>query len=65
MTSGVDPKTLPSAFTTSIDTSIAAGASADNPVILRGLGHHGVAIAISQRAANETAQALSEINARF
>ena len=64
-TSGIDPETLQSAFKTSFDTSIAAGESAQNPVILRGLGYRGVEVAISQRVVNETAQALSEINARF
>ena len=63
--SGIDPKTLPSAFKTSFDTSVAAGESAENSVILRGLCYRGVLVAISQRVVNETAQALVEINARF
>lgn len=63
--SGIDPKTLPSRFETSFDTSVAAGESAENSVILRGLGYRGVAVAISQRVVSETAQALVEINARF
>ena len=64
-TSGIDPETLPSRFETSFDTSVAAGKSAENPVILRGLGCRGVLVAISRRVVNETAQALLEINARF
>jgi hypothetical protein len=61
----VDPKTLPSRFKSTFDTSVAAGKSEEDPDIIRGLGYRGFSLAISQRAANETAQAATEINARF
>lgn len=62
---GVDPLTVPGRYTSSYDLSIAAGESAQSPFFVRGLGWRGETPLISQRAANETAQALTEIEARF
>lgn len=61
-TSGIDPTTLPSAFTTTFDTSVAAGTK--DSVLLRGLGYRSNILVISQRVANETAEVLTEIAAR-
>ncbi|MFO0613492.1 MAG: hypothetical protein U0414_12925 [Polyangiaceae bacterium] len=60
-----DPNALPSAFQSGYDTSVSAGESAKDGSILRGLGWRGTTLAISQRVANETAEVLQEISARF
>jgi hypothetical protein len=61
----LDPVTLPSHFSSSYDLSIAAGKSAANERMLRNLGWLNDQPAISQRVANDTAQVLAEIAARF
>lgn len=65
MDAGVDPRTLPGAFTSPFDLSIARGASATDDTLIRGFGWVGNDAAISQRVVNETANVLAEIQARF
>lgn len=64
-TTGIDPTKLPNFFATPYDTSVAASESATDNGILRGLGWRGDTLAISQRVANETAEVLQEIAARY
>jgi hypothetical protein len=64
-TSSIDPLTLPGRYTSKYDLSIAGGQSAQNPNTLRALGHLRTDPMISQRVANDTAQALTEIAARY
>lgn len=61
----IDPASLGSRFASTYDLSIAAGVSATNNRSLRNLGWLFDEPAISQRVANETAQALTEIAQRF
>lgn len=64
-TGGIDPTKLPNYFPTTFPTSVDASESATDGGILRGLGWRGDSLAISQRVANETAEVLQEIAARY
>ncbi|MFT3693176.1 MAG: hypothetical protein QM831_08545 [Kofleriaceae bacterium] len=59
---GLDPKALPSWFTSSFDTTVPAQADGRR---IRGFGYFAREPIISQRVANETANVLDEISARF
>ena len=62
---GINPLTVPGRYTSSQNLSTAAGQSTQSPLFVRGLGWRGMSPLISQRAANETAQALTELEARY
>ncbi|WP_438015421.1 hypothetical protein WMF18_31735 [Sorangium sp. So ce315] len=62
---GVDPATIAGRYTSTYDLSIAAGIATEQPASLRAFGWHITIPAISQRVANDTAQTLTEIEARF
>jgi hypothetical protein len=59
------PATVPGRFSTTFDVSIEAGAEARRVDAFRGLGYLGSTAVISQRVANETANVLADIAARF
>jgi hypothetical protein len=61
----IDPLALPGRYTSTFDLSIAGGKSAENPRTIRALGYLAQQPMISQRVVNETAQTLTEIEARF
>lgn len=64
-TAGVDATTVRGRYTSSVDTSIAAGKSPTTERTVRALGWLGRDAMISQRVANDTAQVLREIEQRF
>src|SRR6185369_1952408 len=61
----IDPLALPGRYTSRFDLSTAGGVSAQNQNTLRALGYVGNNVLISQRVVNDTAQTLTEIEARF
>ena len=61
----IDPLTLPGRYTSTFDLSIAGGQSAQTFSTLRALGYLRTQPMISQRVANDTAQVLTEIEARY
>jgi hypothetical protein len=61
----IDPVTLPGRYTSKFDLSIAAGQSAQTANTIRALGYLAQKPMISQRVVNDTAQTLTEIEARF
>ncbi|HVK77667.1 MAG TPA: hypothetical protein VM734_30390 [Kofleriaceae bacterium] len=61
---GVDPTTIAGRYESSYDLAVDTVAGRD-PRVLRGLGWAAGQPAISQRVANDTAQVLTEIEARF
>jgi hypothetical protein len=63
-TSGIDPRSLPGWFAAPLAHAVHTIAG-DDPRVVRAFGWAGNAPAISQRVANDTAQVLSEIAARF
>jgi len=65
LAAGIDVSSLPSFFTTTRDTRILNGVSATTPRSLHNFGWLTRSITISQRAANETAVVLDEIEQRF
>ena len=62
---GIDPLTLPGRYRSTFDLSTAGGQSATTPNTLRALGYLRRMPMISQRVVNDTAQTLTEIDARF
>jgi len=62
---GSDPLTVAGRYTSKFDLSIAAGKSVDTPQTLRALGYLRKDPMISQRVVNDTAQTLTEVEARF
>jgi hypothetical protein len=61
----IDPLALPGRYTSTFDLSIAEGKSAQTSRTLRALGYLAQQPMISRRVVNETAQTLTEIEARF
>jgi hypothetical protein len=61
---GIDPLTIPGRYTSTFDLSIAGGKSAETRVT-RAFGYIGKQPMISQRVVNDTAQTLTEIEARY
>jgi hypothetical protein len=61
----IDPQTLPGRYTSPFDLSTGAGESGKTQTVIRALGYRGNVTLISQRVVNETAQVLTEIEARF
>jgi len=61
----IDPLTLPGRYTSKFDVSISGGQSAQSFSTLRALGYLRMQPMISQRVANDTAQVLTEIEARY
>ena len=64
-TAAIDPLTLPGRYTSKFDLSVAGGQSAQTTSTLRALGYLNRQLMISQRVANDSAQTLTEIEARF
>ena len=62
---GIDLRSLPSRYDTTQDVRISVGAAATDPRSLHNFGWDGQIVEFSQRVANETAQALVEIEQRF
>lgn len=62
---GIDLRSLPSRYDTTQDVRISAGTAATDPRSLHNFGWDGQIVEFSQRVANETAQALVEIEQRF
>jgi len=60
-----DATTIPGRYTSAFDLSTGGGESAKTPNTLRALGYLGDKPMISQRVVNETAQVLTEIQARW
>jgi hypothetical protein len=61
---GIDPAAIAERFSSSHNLAVATVAGRD-PRVVRGFGWAGDAPAISQRVANDTAEVLSEIDARY
>jgi len=61
----IDPYTLPGRYTSAFDLSTGGGESGKTQIAIRALGYRGNVTLISQRVVNETAQVLTEIEARF
>ncbi|HEY7375482.1 MAG TPA: hypothetical protein VIF57_25215 [Polyangia bacterium] len=61
----IDPLTLPGRYTSKFDLSIANGNSAQTTTTLRAFGYLRTQPMISQRVVNDTAQTLTEIEARY
>ena len=60
-----DPPALPGRYTSQFDLSISSGQSAQTMSTLRAPGYLRTQPMISQRVVNETAQVLTEIEARY
>lgn len=61
----IDPLSLPGRYTSKLDLSVAAGKSPETDRTLRALGYLARQPMISQRAVNESAQTLAEIERRY
>jgi hypothetical protein len=61
----IDPLGLPGRYTSKFDLSVAGGKSTETQRTIRALGYLAQAPMISQRVVNDTAQTLTEIEARF
>lgn len=61
----IDPLLLPGRFSSKFDLSVAGGKSGETVFTIRALGYLGVQPMISQRVVNETAETLTELEARY